>query len=126
MEYWSWRLVLQYALGLSVQRRWLTHEDGRRIRPESVLAHRSQSVRGGDLKMSYWLVPIVVMALAVLICDHFLGNPYEEDDEEPPPQDPESLLSRLRRNDIPDDPVHCDVDGWYFWDETWSDRDGPF
>lgn len=24
------------------------------------------------------------------------------------------------------DPVEQDTDGWYFWDETWADRHGPF
>jgi hypothetical protein len=24
------------------------------------------------------------------------------------------------------DPVHKDGDAWYFWDETWADRLGPF
>ena len=24
------------------------------------------------------------------------------------------------------DPVHQDTDGWYFWEETWADRSGPF
>jgi co-chaperonin GroES (HSP10) len=24
------------------------------------------------------------------------------------------------------DPVHEDKDGWWFWDETWADREGPF
>ena len=22
--------------------------------------------------------------------------------------------------------VHKDKDGWYFWDETWADRYGPY
>ena len=22
--------------------------------------------------------------------------------------------------------IHQDADGWWFWDETWSDRHGPF
>lgn len=27
----------------------------------------------------------------------------------------------------PHDPVHRAEDGlWYFWDETWANRDGPF
>lgn len=24
------------------------------------------------------------------------------------------------------DPVHFDEGGWWFWDETWSGREGPF
>lgn len=24
------------------------------------------------------------------------------------------------------DPVHEDNDKWYFWDETWADRHGPY
>ena len=24
------------------------------------------------------------------------------------------------------DPVHEDSEGWWFWDETWADRLGPF
>lgn len=24
------------------------------------------------------------------------------------------------------DPIHQDDEGWWFWDETWSDRYGPF
>lgn len=24
------------------------------------------------------------------------------------------------------DPVHQEADGWYFYDETWADRQGPF
>ena len=24
------------------------------------------------------------------------------------------------------DPVHQDWSGWWFWDETWADRTGPF
>ena len=24
------------------------------------------------------------------------------------------------------DPVHQEGDGWYFWDKTWADRNGPF
>lgn len=24
------------------------------------------------------------------------------------------------------DPVEEEVDGWWFWDETWADRIGPF
>jgi hypothetical protein len=27
---------------------------------------------------------------------------------------------------IPTDPVHEDTDGWWFWDETWVYRHGPF
>lgn len=23
-------------------------------------------------------------------------------------------------------PVHKDTDGWYFWDESWAERQGPF
>jgi hypothetical protein len=24
------------------------------------------------------------------------------------------------------DPVHCDAEGWWFWDETWANRFGPY
>ena len=24
------------------------------------------------------------------------------------------------------DPIHKDAEGWWFYDETWSDRVGPF
>lgn len=24
------------------------------------------------------------------------------------------------------DPVYRDTDGWYFWDETWTDGYGPY
>lgn len=35
------------------------------------------------------------------------------------------LDKRLER--MSNDPVHVDPDGqWYFWDETWADRHGPF
>lgn len=27
---------------------------------------------------------------------------------------------------IPDSPIFRDMDGWYFWDETWADKHGPF
>lgn len=27
---------------------------------------------------------------------------------------------------MPQDPVHFDNGSWYFWDETWSERHGPF
>lgn len=27
----------------------------------------------------------------------------------------------------PQNPIHKDLDGkWYFWDETWADRYGPY
>lgn len=26
----------------------------------------------------------------------------------------------------PSDPIRCEADGWYFWDETWCDKHGPF
>lgn len=26
----------------------------------------------------------------------------------------------------PADPVHEDAGGWWFWDETWADRHGPY
>lgn len=25
-----------------------------------------------------------------------------------------------------DTPIHKNTDGWWFWDETWADRHGPF
>jgi hypothetical protein len=25
-----------------------------------------------------------------------------------------------------EDPIHQEPDGWYFWDEVWCDRYGPF
>lgn len=31
-----------------------------------------------------------------------------------------------RENDLPDTPLHQEDGKWYFWDETWSDRYGPF
>lgn len=24
------------------------------------------------------------------------------------------------------DPVHKDIEGWWFWIETWADRNGPY
>lgn len=44
-----------------------------------------------------------------------------------------TLTALLTRNDILDrtvstydNPVHCDADGWWFWIETWAEREGPF
>lgn len=35
-------------------------------------------------------------------------------------------MEQLKRKTDPD-PIHCRKHhGWYFWDETWSDRIGPF
>ncbi len=31
----------------------------------------------------------------------------------------------MRASTAPD-PVHEDDGGWYFWHETWADREGPF
>lgn len=40
----------------------------------------------------------------------------------------QNLLNKLRPEEKENDPVHfvTEDDGWYFWDETWSDRFGPF
>lgn len=35
-------------------------------------------------------------------------------------------LTRLKRDLESMDPVHQDAAGWWFYDETWADRHGPF
>ena len=30
------------------------------------------------------------------------------------------------RSDDPSDPVHFDAQGWWFWNEVWADRLGPY
>lgn len=36
------------------------------------------------------------------------------------------LCPSLDGDTFMNDPVHKEKDGWYFWDETWADRIGPY
>lgn len=51
-------------------------------------------------------------------------HPYFFDEYDPQIQ-PKSV-EEMQKNEPPPDPVHCDDGKWYFWDETWADRQGPY
>lgn len=37
-----------------------------------------------------------------------------------------SAIGGVRANTVPPDPVHIDNGRWYFWDESWAHRCGPY